>query len=87
MMFPGIKPVPDVSVGHPSCVGTDHFDILVRNRRHANVLAIDNYLLRDRTEALRPSFVSNLTTAANQLRPLLDGTLLSGTPSLSVLPF
>jgi hypothetical protein len=61
--------------------------IPVRNRRYAGVLAVDTYRLRDRASTLRPDQVANLTTAANQIRPRLDGCMFCGDPPLSVLPF
>jgi hypothetical protein len=71
----------------PAFPRPQHPEIGVRNRRYSQVLAVSNYRLRDRTEALRPDLVSNLTSAANQLRPRLDGNLFCGTPPLSILPF
>jgi hypothetical protein len=61
--------------------------IPVRNRRYAGVIAVDKYRLRDRASTLRPDQVTNLTTAANQIRPRLDGCMFCGDPPLSVLPF
>jgi hypothetical protein len=66
---------------------TEHPAIRVRNRRYEQVLSISTYRLRDRTETLRPDQVSNLTTAANQIRPRLEGSFFSADPPLTVLPF
>lgn len=62
-------------------------EIRVRNRRYAQVLAIDSYRLRDRTAVLLPDEVNNLTKAANQIRPRLEGFFFAGDPPLSILPF
>jgi hypothetical protein len=61
--------------------------IPVRNRRYAEVLAVQNYRLRDRAQGLRPDQVATLTNVANQIRPRLDGCFFSGEPALAVLPF
>jgi hypothetical protein len=61
--------------------------ITVRNRRYAEVLSVDTYRLRDRSDGLRPDQVATLTSLANQVRPRLDGCLFSGDPSIAVLPF
>jgi hypothetical protein len=47
--------------------------IPVRNRRYAEVLAVQNYRLRDRAQGLRPDQVATLTNVDNQIRPRLDG--------------
>jgi hypothetical protein len=64
-----------------------HPVIAIRNRRYSHVLSISTYRLRDRTSALLPDQVSNLTSAANQIRPRLEGCFFTGDPPLSVLPF
>lgn len=74
-------------VNDPPVDRLDHPVITIRNRRYEQVLAIATYRLRDRTDALRPDQVSNLTTAANQIRPRLEGCFFDGDPSLTVLPF
>jgi hypothetical protein len=75
-------PVNDVAAELPG-----HPIIAIRNRRYSHVLSISTYRLRDRTSALLPDQVSNLTSAANQIRPRLEGCFFTGDPSLSVLPF
>jgi hypothetical protein len=62
-------------------------DIRVRNGRYSHVLSVDTYRLRDRTPNLRPDQVTNLSSAANQIRPRLDGCLFNGDPPLTILPF
>jgi hypothetical protein len=64
-----------------------HPIIAIPNRRYSHVLSISTFRLRDRTSALLPDQVSNLTSAANQIRPRLEGCFFTGDPSLSVLPF
>jgi hypothetical protein len=44
--------------------------IPVRNRRYAEVLAVQKYRLRDRAQGLRPDQVATLTNVANQIRPV-----------------
>jgi hypothetical protein len=66
---------------------TNSPEIRVRNRRYAQVLAVESYRLRDRTPALLPDDVENLTKASNQIRPRLEGCFFTGDPPLSILPF
>jgi hypothetical protein len=49
-------------------------------------LAVDSYRLRDRAPTLLPNQVLDLTRAANQIRPRLEGFFFSGDPQLAVLP-
>jgi hypothetical protein len=58
--------------------------IPVGNRRYAEVLAVQNYRLRDRAQGLRPEQVATLTNVANQIRPRLDGLF---TVEIRLLPF
>jgi hypothetical protein len=62
-------------------------EIRVRNRRYSQVLAVESYRLRDRTPTLLPDQVNDLTRAANQIRPRLEGCFFTGDPPLAVLPF
>jgi hypothetical protein len=62
-------------------------EIVVRNRRFSSLLSVDNYRLRDTTPALRPAQVAGLSSIAATIRPRLEGSFFSGTPSLGVLPF
>jgi hypothetical protein len=62
-------------------------EIRVRNRRYSEVLAIDSYSLRDRTPALRPDQVNDLTKVVNQIRPRLEGCFFTVDPPLAILPF
>jgi hypothetical protein len=61
--------------------------IVVRNRRFAILLSVDSYRLRDTTPALLPAQVASLSSIAATIRPRLEGSLLSGSPSLGVLQF
>jgi hypothetical protein len=62
-------------------------DIVVRNRRFASRLSVDSYRLRYTTPALLPAQVASLSSIAATIRPRLEGSLFSGSPSLRVLPF
>jgi hypothetical protein len=61
--------------------------ILVRNRRYDTVLSVDTYRLRDQTSALRPDQMTSLSSTAALIRPRLEGSFFSGSPSLDILPF
>jgi hypothetical protein len=61
--------------------------IVVRNRRFVSLLSVDSYRLRDTTPALRPAQVASLSSIAATIRPRLEGSFFSGTPSLGVLQF
>ena len=60
---------------------------LLWNRRFSSLLSVDSYRLRDTTPALRPAQVASLSSIAATIRPRLEGSFFSGTPSLGVLPF
>jgi hypothetical protein len=61
--------------------------ILVRNRRYDTVLSVNTYRRRDQTSALRPDKMISLSSTAALIRPRLEGSFFSGSPSLGILPF
>jgi hypothetical protein len=61
--------------------------ILVRNRRYDTVLSLDTYRLRDQTSALRPDQMTSLPSTSALIRPRLEGSFFSASPSLGILPF
>jgi hypothetical protein len=68
-------------------VSRDLHDIVVRNRRYEFVLSVSTYRLRDQTAALRPDQMTSLSSIAALIRPRLEGSFFSGSPSLGILPF
>ena len=68
-------------------VPADPYAIVIRNRRYDTVLAVATYRLQDRTQVLRQDQITTLSTTASLIRPRLEGSFFSGSPSLGVLPF
>ena len=68
-------------------VPADPYAIFIRNRRYDTVLAVETYSLQDRTQVFRQDQMTTLSTTASLIRPRLEGSFFSGSPSLGVLPF
>jgi hypothetical protein len=80
-----LPPQAPVALVQPAPV--DPHGIVVRNRRYDTVLSVATYRLRDQTAALRPDQMTSLSSTAALIRPRLEGSFFSGSPSLRIIPF
>jgi hypothetical protein len=81
-----VAPVPDPRPP-PPYEADRGLDTVLPNRGFASLLSVDSYLLRANTPAIRPAQVESLSSIAAPIRPRLEASFFSGTPSLGVLPF
>lgn len=87
LRLPPNQPQAEAAIVFPHVPVASPEGIIIRNRRYKTVLAVSTYRLRDQTAALRPDQMTTLSSTAALIRPRLEGSFFSGTPSLGVLPF